>query len=546
MVKRNMVLVLLSGSLVCLAGCVEDRRLGKYDRYDVPAERLTTIDRVDLPAADDQSRDLSDQYVKVAPGQVNELTLEECRVLALQNNLTLKVDSFNPVMAKESLKQAHAKFEPLFIAGFSFASSDYPDGYTESENLDAYSQVSVPLVTGGSLSFYMPLDRTETDGTYYYEDDITGQTVTYDSQSKYYNTSVRMQLSQPLLRGAGTSVNAHSIRLSSYNLKRSMASSKLSTMTVLASVDKAYWNLYAMQEALKVRELEYDLAKAQYDRSVRMLELKQVMQIDVLRAENSMAQRRTAIITADNDLRQSQRQLKQILNTEGLEVESGSLVVAAMEPVSTKYKLNKDEMLNYAMANRIELLNYELQLAAQESTLEYQKNSLLPSLALNYVYNFRAVGATFSDTMDMLDDRQLNDHSVGLSLSVPLGNRAAKSAYRSAIISKQQLMASKDLQELTIKNEVLGAMENLNSGWNSILTTSNSVEIAKRTMDAEERQFELGMQTSTEVLRVQAEYASALLSQLVAVVNYQVAQIDLCYAVGGLNEAAQVTINSYQ
>ena len=552
MLNFKVVLVLVAGGLVWLTGCVEDKRLGKYDTHFVSEEKLVKIDKVELAEAADQSMELPEEYVKIAPGEVNELTLEECRVLALQNNLTLKVDSYSPMIAKESLKQAHAKFEPLFISGLSFASSesfvkndDY-DVYSESDGMSAEGKVSVPLVTGGELSFSVPFSKSETDSTVYYTDETSGLPASARFEGYGYGAGTSFQLRQPLLKGAGVSVNTHNIRLSSYNLKSSIASSKLSTMTVLVAVDKAYWNLYASQETLKVRELEYELARKQYDRAVRMLDLKQVKQIDVLRAENSMARSRTAIVTADNGLRKSQRQLKQILNAEGLEVESDSVVVAAMEPVSTKYELDKDKLLEYALANRVELLQYELQLASQESTLEYQKNSLLPSLALNYVYNFDGDGETFSAAMDDLDDRVGNSQTVGLSLSVPLGNRSAKSSYRSAIISKQQIMASKELKELAVKNEVLGAMDNLNSGWSSVLTTANSVVIAKRTMDAEERQYELGMQTSTEVLRVQAEYASALLSKLEAVVAYQVAQIDLCYAVGGLNEAAQVSVNSYQ
>ncbi|MBN2842635.1 MAG: TolC family protein, partial [Sedimentisphaerales bacterium] len=438
------------------------------------------------------------------------------------------------------LKRAHARFEPTFIAGINYAANDYPADYSEAENLDYYGQIRVPMVTGGQLNFAVPISRTETQGTYYYNDEITGQTITYDSQNKYYNSNVRMQLSQPLLRGAGTDINTHAIRMSSYGRQSQLASSKLSTMSVLVSVDKAYWQVYYAQEALKVIEMDFDLAKAQYERTERMLELDQVSQIELLRAQNTMSQKLSGITASRYSLSQSRRALKEILNAQGLKVDSDVIVEAVSEPVALKYQLDKQQLIAYALANRMELLEYELQLASQESTLEFTKNSLLPSLSLDYIYNFRAMGASFSDTMDMLGERELNDHRVGLSLAVPLGNRAAKSDYRSALLTREVLKLDQEMKKTAIINSVVKAIEDLQAAWNNIVISDKNVDIALRTFQAEQRQFDLGMQNSTELMLARNTYSSAMLERLNALVKYQNCQIDLCYQTGGLNQAAKL------
>jgi outer membrane protein TolC len=64
--------------------------------------------------------------------------------------------------------------------------------------------------------------------------------------------------------------------------------------------------------------------------------------------------------------------------------------------------------------------------------------------------------------------------------------------------------------------------------------------LSERNLKAEQRQFELGLQTSTEVLDAQTSFANAQSAEIRAIVEYQIAQIDLAYATGTLLGAAQV------
>ncbi len=99
---------------------------------------------------------------------------------------------------------------------------------------------------------------------------------------------------------------------------------------------------------------------------------------------------------------------------------------------------------------------------------------------------------------------------------------------------------SKEQREKLITKEVLNAADLLEANWQRVLVTRKSSELAERTLRAEERQFELGMQISTEVLDAQTRYTNALWSVAQALAEYQLAQVDLAYAAGSLLEAAQV------
>jgi outer membrane protein TolC len=61
-----------------------------------------------------------------------------------------------------------------------------------------------------------------------------------------------------------------------------------------------------------------------------------------------------------------------------------------------------------------------------------------------------------------------------------------------------------------------------------------------RLFDAEKRQFELGMGTSTDVLQAQTNFAEAQRAEILALAEYQIALVDLAYATGTLLGAAKI------
>ena len=356
----------------------------------------------------------------------------------------------SPEIAKEDLKAAHAKFEPLLFSGFNFVTDAFKDA-PENNSISSYAGVNVPLVTGGSVDFTLSHSRNDQQGEYLYVDPETNESEFRDFQTITNNAYYNLTLSQPLLRNGGVANNTHNIRLASYSSKVVKAQTKYKAMAVLAATDKAYWSLYAAQEVLNVRRLEYDLAKAQFEQAQRMVDAGQAKEIEIIRAESAMAERLNGIINADNNLRNKQRELKLIINSSGMELDSESVIKTQTEPVPVKYLINRGSMVDYALVNRTEMLEIELKLASQESSIDFANNSMLPLLDLQYRYRVGAVGNSEGRAFDILDDSRLRNHSIGLELRVPVGNQAAKSRLRKVMLEKQQILTNKVLQEKTIK-----------------------------------------------------------------------------------------------
>jgi outer membrane protein TolC len=129
-----------------------------------------------------------------------------------------------------------------------------------------------------------------------------------------------------------------------------------------------------------------------------------------------------------------------------------------------------------------------------------------------------------------------------LSLNLPLRNRAAKAELGTALVSRRSdLYNERRLQE-QITLDVSNAVHLLEQAKLSIVAGKEALVLAKKTMAAEQRKYELGSGTIFLVLEAQAEVASSEQSLLQAEVGYQVAVAAVDHATGELLEPYHVQI----
>ncbi len=101
-------------------------------------------------------------------------------------------------------------------------------------------------------------------------------------------------------------------------------------------------------------------------------------------------------------------------------------------------------------------------------------------------------------------------------------------------LTQLQLEASQTRQEQTIHKEVIDALNNLERDWKRILAAQQSLASAARDYAVDQKQFELGARTSTDVLYSVSRLADAQLSRLYAFTDYEISQIELARVTGVL------------
>jgi len=531
-VKKICSLLLYVAVFITFTGCEEFANEKSFETVTIQEERIRKIETLDIDSfkAPEQEVEIK---TETKPEDTLEMTIEQCRAITLENNLDLKVQLINPTIASEGVNQEEARFEALFYSNLAYQKTDRPpasDTYlasSTSDNSQVNLGVQMPLRTGGSITFDIADNRSKSN-----------------SESAFFNpaysTDLTVSISQPLLRNAGKRAATYLIRAAQYNRQQVNAQTKLEVITAIAAADELYWQLYASRKELNVRKKQYDLAQTLYEQAQRFVDVGENPLIDAIRAEAGVARQLAAIIAAENTVRDTERRLKLILNKPGLTIDTPTIVVTATEPDPVRYELDKELLITKAIDNRMELLQAELEIAKALSNIDYRRNQTLPVVTASYSYIVHGIGATQNDSYKLLDDKDFEDHYMGLRLEIPLGNSDAKSKLRQAIYNRRQQLATKEKQQLLVTKEVLAAIDLVETNWQQILSNRQSAILEGRLYSAELRQFQIGLNTSTDVLQAQTAFANAQSAEIQALTNYQISLVDLAKATGTLLGAAKV------
>ena len=534
--------VLLSLSCVCsvasLAGC-EAGDLSSYLPPEGSYDRIEPLDLATVAATRPATRP---NVLPNEGAQLVELTLGEARAIALEQNLDLKVARVGPRIAAANLAAEQAAFEAVFTTGANFAKTDSPtvnqlvvdptdpEGEPsviqvlggQSEAFSLNPAIVKPLRRGGSVRIEAPFNRIETD---------QGRVL-----NPQYEQDLRASINLPLGRGYGSDVNEQQIRVAAASLGQALVRQKLTVIDVLAAVDRGYWRLYAARQAVDVRQQQVDLALRQLERAQRLARGGEVAEVEVVRAESGLADANELLVQARANVGTQERLLKQLLNADPdqpLSVGNAGVVLTQTDPLPVRYELNPDRLLAAAYGLRGELLEARLLIAQERANetaarLEYVR----PLVDVRYEYGVNGLGGSYGDALDVLGDVDFEDHTVGLQVEVPLGNRARRERLRAAYFRRLERLADAEARRLLVRREVYDAVADIETGWQRILAAQTRVTAAQRLLEAEQRQFDLGTRTTTEVLEAQTNLAQAQLALIQALTDYETSRTDLAVATG--------------
>ncbi|MBY0307534.1 MAG: TolC family protein, partial [Phycisphaerales bacterium] len=465
-------------------------------------------------------------------GAQMEWSLEQARASAVAHNLDLKVFLVDPAIARQAEEIERSKFDAIFRPSLSAFKTDRPSvnstTVTQVNGINAGAGIDIPLRTGGTLS----LDAT---GSY---QQVDNPFVTF---ADAYTVQVRPSLSLPLMRGLGRGVTTASIKIAGYQSDISSAGTRLQIMGILAETERTYWRLVASRQELEVRKKQFDLARTQLDRARRKVDAGDLAQIEVTRAQSGVAARVEAVINAETSVLVQQRALKRLSNDPSLPVEGDAMIVPATPPEIAAYDLAADALLPLAEANRMELLQGELQVLSDSLNIDLASDATRPVLNLLAQYDVTGARDRLASGVRQLSSLDYQSYSLGVQGQVPLGNGQAEAGLRRAILTRLRTIGSLASRRQTVRQEVLDALDRVGSAWQRIIAAQQASLLAGRTLEAESRQFDRGARTSTDVLNAAAALADAQSAEVRAVADYRIALVDLAVATGTVLGSARVT-----
>ena len=451
--------------------------------------------------------------------RVLKIGLVDCITYALKNNSEILIKRIEPKLKEDDVKIAKSDFEPTFNAEYTVnekneVSSNVLEGAdvfnTQDMNLNA--DVSGKLITGTEYTMEFLNQRYKSDSI-------------YQNFNPYYTTEPNITITQPLFRGFGILVNKADIIVAQNNRLQSGASFKDTVMDTISRTKTAYYNYIFYLEG-------YAIAKLSLERAQHLLEINKaryqkglVSSVDLLETEAASAQREKALLAADTLMNKAEDDLKLITNL----VDDPEVWNAKIELIDRpEFKVEEVDLLQSlknAFEYRPDYYSAKIDLKSKDIKIVTAKNALLPTIDLIGSFGLNGLGKDYQDALEKTNS-DYTDWSVGVKFSLPWGG-GDRAKYDQRKLEKAQALLSFRRLEQNIILEIRDKVRLVKAQKQHVDVANLSKEKETQNYEAQKERYAAGQVSTHDMLDYQDQLARAELDYVNALIDYNIALINL-------------------
>jgi outer membrane protein TolC len=429
------------------------------------------------------------------------LTLADCVMLALQNNVAIRNAYLDRISQRMSLRVAEDKFMPQPSLSFSTTTtSTYnTDGTrTQSSVQDGKFIAALTLPTGGTVNFTWDNPATSPD---------VGQNYSYSS-------GWSVTFTQPLLKNAGIDAATQSVRQARVAEEQAVLDLK---DTLTNTITTAITNYRAYLSALRSYDIQVkslETAKQTLDTNKALIDAGRMARTEILQAENDVANQELGVITAKNSIESAFLTLLQTLdmdrNTKFLPVEEPELKVS---PPSLK------EAIAIALKNRSDYIKAVQNLELAKLDMDVKKRGLLWDLSLVTGAGRTGTDVTYGGAFSDQEPRKSN-WNVGLTLNIPLRDLATESTYVTARVAWEKAQISLKKLKADIGIDVQNKLRDIDANYKSYVLAKKGRELAEKKLAIEQEKLKVGRSTNFQLVSFQNDVTNQRTTELQSLITY--------------------------
>ncbi len=365
------------------------------------------------------------------------------------------------------------------------------------------------------------------------------------------SSNAGVTLTQPLLRGFGFNVNRRYMRIAKNNRQVSDTVFRQQLIATVSGIVRLYWDLVSLREDVRVREQAIASAERFVQDTRNQVETGTAANVDVTRAQAELARRKRDLAVARSLADQQAIVLKDYLTRGNVddELERAKLIATDRMVAPNETQLPPTESLvKQALQLRPEVAQANLQLANAGLSLTGSRNALLPALDLVATAQNNGLTGTplstvpgmgaaplsggYSDALGQIGRNNYPNYGVGVQLTVPIRNRAARSdVLRDQINVRQQAIRIRQLEK-QIRLDVTNAAIAVEQARATYEATRNERVAQEETLAAEREKLDVGASTNFFVIQFQRDLAAAQSGEISSLASYQKAKAALSRALG--------------
>jgi len=383
-------------------------------------------------------------------------------------------------------------------------------------------------------------------------------------------SNISLNFTQPLIQGFGRSLNSRIIRVAKNNREISDLAFKQQVISTVSQVQNLYWDLVTFIADVRGREEDLRRAEKLYQDNKRRVEIGTLAPIEIIRAEAEVATAQQNLTAATTNVQQQENVLKNAISKNGLQ--SPSVLEATIVPTdridvpATEEIQPIQDLMSLALKVRPEIIQSRVQLTNRDINLKGVRNSLKPEI--NLVGDFANNGLAgqmnglfeplpgqeitipsefflggLGTSMGQVFRRNFPDYQIGVQLRIPLKNRQAQADLAASLIERRQAEIRVRQSENVIRREVQDAVIALRQARAQYEAAQKSRVLQERTLEAEQKKFNLGASTIFEIVQVQRDLAFSRTDEIRSQNNYIKAKIGLDRSTGRTLENSNISID---
>jgi outer membrane protein TolC len=474
-------------------------------------------------------------------GTVRQLSMEAAISLALQNNLSLRVERINPELQDLAIAQAKTVWTPNLTGTVSTTSRTSPISGFFSGATDKLTRDNVGTNVGANQ--VLPWGANYTVG---WDTSRNESNSVYDSPNPSLLSNLTFSFTQPLLRNLKVDAARNQMIVSKMNREVTDIELRQTVLTTVRDVKYAYWDLKASGAALQVARQSLDLAREALRNNKSKVEIGTMAPIDIVEAEAEVARRTENVIVAEAAVKRNEDRLRTlILDTNDASYWTTHFDLTEQPEFAAK-AVDVEQAVRNALEKRTDLQQSRKNIDITNTNIRYQRSQTLPDLNAQVGYGLSGQGGTklnfgqgfpppvigridegFGTMMNRLFSNEYHNWSLAVQFSYPIGNGNAEATLARARLQLTQAQVQLQNLELRVTTSVRDVARNVETNQLRVASTQATRKLMERRMEAEQKKFAAGLSTNFLVFQAQRDLADAQYSELVALLDYNKSLVDL-------------------
>jgi outer membrane protein len=395
-----------------------------------------------------------------------------------------------------------------------------------------------------------------------------------NTYNPYNSSNLELNVTQPLLRGFGLSVNRRYIRIAKNNEKAADLLFREQAIETVAGMVRLYYDLVSLLDDVEVKRQTLNTAQKLYEDNQAKVEQGTLAPIELVRAQAQVAAARQDLANSDGFELQQELIVKTLISRQGtadpLLRDVRVIPTTPIDVPRAEDPTPPQQYIDEAFRNRPELQGGQLQIENTRIALKGTRNEMRPELDLvgtlqnsglagqaNPLAPMTQTGLSsnpadpaltggFGGSLEQILRHNYPTYAVGIQLNLPLRNRIAEADYiRDETQLRQSQVRMQQLQN-QVRLEVEGAIIAQSRARAAYEAAVEARKLQEQSLEIENEKFANGLSTNFLVLQYQGYVAQARSTEVAARGAFAKARGALERATGKSLDNHNITIEEVQ